>query len=59
MCRHEQAQLVGTADGILCRSCGRLFANYDELERERGPECEPTAEQEKPKRARKKKEAGE
>ena len=60
MCRHEQAQLVGTADGILCRACGKIFANFEELEQERDPKEEPQAEQAKPKRGtKKKKEAGE
>lgn len=30
-CKHEQGFLVGTADGILCRRCGRLFKSFDEL----------------------------
>jgi hypothetical protein len=30
-CKHEQGFLIGTADGILCRRCGRLFKSFDEL----------------------------
>ena len=55
-CRHETAFLLGNADGILCRKCGRLFANFTEVEKDRDPKPEqekPTA----PKKSRKKKEA--
>ena len=37
MCKHEQAQLVGTADGIRCRGCGKVFNSFAELERDREP----------------------
>lgn len=56
MCKHEQTQLVGTADGILCRACGRRFGSFAEVERDRAPQEQPKAE--KPvKSGRKKKEA--
>lgn len=32
MCKHPIARLVGTSDGIVCRSCGAVFANFRELE---------------------------
>ena len=55
MCRHEQAQLVGTAEGIRCRACGRIFASFEELERERAPVSEkPEPVSEKSKKGRKK-----
>lgn len=51
-CKHEIEKLMGTADGIVCRGCGRLFKNFNEIH----PETEAAA-QEAPKRApRKKKE---
>ena len=57
MCEHDQAFLMGTADGIVCRGCGRLFKNFDEVLAARG---EAPQEPEKPKRApRKKKEEAE
>ena len=58
MCRHELNQLVGTADGVLCRACGKLFPTFSELERDREPE-KNAPEPERPKRVRKKKEAAE
>lgn len=30
-CKHELQNLMGTADGIVCRVCGRVFANLDEI----------------------------
>lgn len=62
-CNHDIKYLMGTADGILCRSCGRLFASMDEVLAERGdgsavPDPDQEHEQvteEKPKRGRKKK----
>lgn len=49
---------MGTADGIVCRACGRLFANFDEIKAENTPEPVKAAEaaQEAPKKGRKKKE---
>lgn len=30
-CKHELKDLMGTADGIVCRKCGRVFADYKEV----------------------------
>lgn len=30
-CKHEQQHLMGTADGIICRRCGRLFKDFSEI----------------------------
>lgn len=55
-CKHENQYLMGTADGILCRRCGVLFANFDELNASLQPEEKPQEEAAPaPKRARKKK----
>ena len=35
-CKHELQNLCGTADGILCRRCGRLFKNFAELRADAG-----------------------
>lgn len=59
MCTHEISFLMGTADGIVCRCCGRLFKDMAEIEADRNPAQEKPAEApiaEKPKRTRKKKE---
>lgn len=32
MCKHEMALLTGTSDGIMCRGCGKLFKDFDELD---------------------------
>ena len=54
MCKHENALLMGTADGIVCRGCGQVFKSLDEIV---AAEPEPEAAPAKPKRApRKKKE---
>ena len=58
MCNHERQKLMGTANGILCRGCGRVFASFAEIKGNTAPKAEtPTEAQEKPKRTRKKKEA--
>ena len=49
-CKHAQEMLMGTADGIVCRACGKTFKNFDEVLAERG---EKPAE-EKPKKRSKK-----
>lgn len=63
-CKHEIPDLMGTADGILCRRCGSLFKTFDELYADAGTakaepaEAQETAQEEpKPavKRGRKKK----
>ncbi len=51
MCKHENHMLMGVADGIVCRGCGKVFASFDELDKERNPEP--------PKKGKKKKEAAE
>ena len=56
MCKHEIGLLVGTADGIVCKGCGKLFHSFDEISGPVKEEVKPAAE-EKPKKARKKKEA--
>ena len=28
---------MGTADGIVCRGCGKLFKNFDEIQKEVAP----------------------
>lgn len=65
-CKHDNMDLMGTADGIICRRCNTFFKTFAEIEAARGqaepeaPTKEPVKEtaqepQEKPKRARKKK----
>lgn len=57
MCKHELPYLMGTADGIVCRRCGKLFPNVAAVEADREPAQEAPAEAPaKPKRTRKKKE---
>ena len=34
-CNHEIEHLVGTADGILCKKCNRIFVNFAEIEKDR------------------------
>lgn len=50
MCKHELEKLIGTADGIVCSGCGKLFKDFAEIEADRGEKPEP-------KKARKKKDA--
>ena len=45
MCNHDQSMLMGTADGIVCRGCGKLFKSFDEIH----PQETSVAEMEKPK----------
>lgn len=57
MCRHENAHLMGTANGIVCRGCGATFRSFAEIHPEPEKPAEPPQEAaEKPKRGRKKKE---
>lgn len=58
-CPHETQNLMGTADGIVCRCCGRVFKDFDELRGENAPAPEKAAEaaRQAPKKGRKKKEA--
>lgn len=66
LCLHENAFLIGTAEGIRCRRCGQLFATFADIypepvptpeEANEIPAPEPEVIPEKPKRTRKKKEA--
>lgn len=57
MCRHERRDLIGTADGIVCKKCGATFRSFAEIYPEPEKPAEPPQEAaEKPKRGRKKKE---
>ena len=49
MCKHEIQHLMGTADGIVCRKCGAVFASMYEINAE--PVAEPEAPAEAPKKA--------
>lgn len=51
MCKHPLEQLMGTADGIVCRACGAVFKDFAEIEALNKPEPEKP----EPKKARKKK----
>lgn len=31
ICTHDVEHLVGTADGITCKNCGKVFATFAEL----------------------------
>ena len=48
-CKHETSFLMGTAEGIVCRKCGRQFKNFEEIAAENKPAAEP----EEPKTAEK------
>ena len=57
-CRHDIKNLLGTADGIVCRRCGKVFASFAQIEAEGGLVSEqekPVEKTEAPKKARKKK----
>ena len=56
-CKHELPMLMGTADGIVCRACGRAFKSFAEVRAMNTPKEENAAEaaQIAPKRGRKKK----
>ena len=57
MCKHDTNWLMGTADGIVCRKCGKVFPSLASLhadsEADRAAQETPKAE---PKKTRKKKE---
>ena len=61
MCKHELPHLMGTADGIVCRKCGKLFADMEAVNADREPVAEPEAPAEAPKKpaARPRKKKGE
>ena len=61
VCTHDVEHLVGTADGITCKNCGKVFATFAELEADRPKskkeQVEEVAEKpadEKPKKSTKK-----
>ena len=66
-CNHDISYLMGTADGVLCRKCGKQFSSFATLkaeldadraeQEEPAPEAPATEPAEKPKRGRKKKDA--
>lgn len=37
MCEHDLKDLVGTADGIVCKACGKTFKSMAEVEKDRKP----------------------
>ena len=58
-CNHEIDHLMGTADGVVCRCCGKLFPDMAAVIADRYPDKEaPAAAPEKPKRATRKKKEG-
>ena len=61
VCTHDVEHLVGTADGITCKNCGKVFATFAELEADRPKPKKDQVEEvtekpadEKPKKATKK-----
>lgn len=56
-CKHDLQFLMGTADGIVCRCCGRVFKDFSEIQGVDAPAPEKPAEKptEAPKKARRKK----
>ena len=56
MCKHEIGDLIGTADGIICRKCGAAFKSFAEIPQDdKKPESAPVEAAEAPKKGRKKK----
>lgn len=53
-CKHEQEKLIGTADGIVCKSCGRTFENFADLLLDREGHAMPDAAPAEPEAAPKK-----
>ena len=37
MCKHPLEMLIGTHDGIQCKSCGRIFSSMEEIQADREP----------------------
>lgn len=56
-CKHELKHLMGTADGIVCRACGKLFKSFAEIHEDDVPAAEekPTEAKKPAKNSRKKK----
>jgi hypothetical protein len=59
MCNHDNKDLIGVENGIKCRACGKVFASFAEIEKDRAaeapkdapqtPEIEPIVEEPKEK----------
>lgn len=43
-CNHATEHLVGTAEGIKCRVCGKVFATFDELVKDRKEDTKEVTE---------------
>ena len=58
MCKHDTNWLMGTAEGIVCRKCGKVFPSlaslHADLEADRAAKAAPV---EKPKTRKKKEDA--
>ncbi len=56
-CKHDLPFLMGTADGIVCRACGRVFKDFAEIQGVDVPAPKKPAEKAgaAPKKGRKKK----
>lgn len=52
-CEHKTHDLIGTADGIYCQGCGKLFKSYSELEADTKSHKAHAEEQGKPKKKKK------
>lgn len=35
MCKHDNRDLIGDANGIKCRACGKVFASFADIEADR------------------------
>lgn len=44
VCTHDVEHLVGTADGITCKNCGKVFATFAELVADRPKKQEKKVE---------------
>ena len=53
-CKHDISLLLGNADGIVCRGCGKLFPDYDAALVDRGEAPAPAEEKTEKKPAAKK-----
>ena len=59
-CKHEQELLIGTANGILCKGCGKTFESFGTLlldregsEKPEAAPAEPEVKKETKKRGKK------
>ena len=57
MCKHPTNALIGTAEGIVCRVCGAKFTTFEEIHANAEAPAKDSAETEKPRKGRKKKDA--